>query len=267
MALVRATWHPTLTVYRLSLITLTTALSTAKVFTTSAASVTIDWVIGIVVFLLVFFLSYYDSDENANPRWLFRTGALEGLQTATRLILRKFASLNDQAAEPAQPPRIRRRLRTPKLTVYRSLITLAAIGFGTSKLYLSLIGEETAPKALEWVYGVVVTLGLYWLGLYEYSPNGPIPWLFTEDCAPLARAMAKLLIGAGTMFLILWGIRSGIYLSIEWVMAIDWYMVLLAVLLIAMTVIGIVSPALFSYLDFLLWVVFSLIDPEGFRHF
>ena len=38
------------------------------------------------------------------------------------------------------------------------LVTSAAIAFGTSKLYLSLSGEETAPKAIEWVYSVVVSL-------------------------------------------------------------------------------------------------------------
>jgi hypothetical protein len=69
------------------------------------------------------------------------------------------------------------------------------------------------------------------------------------------------------MLFILWGIRSGAYLFVEWLMAIDWYKVLLVVLLIAMTIVGIVSPALFELLDALLWIVFSLIDPDGFRNF
>jgi hypothetical protein len=38
------------------------------------------------------------------------------------------------------------------------LVTSAAIGFGTSKLYLSLSGEVAAPKAIEWVYSVLVSL-------------------------------------------------------------------------------------------------------------
>ena len=44
-------WHPKLTVYRLGLAVVTIALSTAKALC-SPASVTLDWVIGIVFFLL-----------------------------------------------------------------------------------------------------------------------------------------------------------------------------------------------------------------------
>ena len=44
-------WHPKLTVYRLGLIIVTIALSSAKALC-SPASVTLEWVIGIVFFLL-----------------------------------------------------------------------------------------------------------------------------------------------------------------------------------------------------------------------
>jgi hypothetical protein len=47
-----STWHPTLTVYRLGLGSFTIGLSTAKALASPTASVTIDWVIGIVFFLL-----------------------------------------------------------------------------------------------------------------------------------------------------------------------------------------------------------------------
>jgi hypothetical protein len=33
-----------------------------------------------------------------------------------------------------------------------------AISFGTAKAYLSYRGKEGAPKAVEWVYGAIVSL-------------------------------------------------------------------------------------------------------------
>ncbi|TEB27244.1 hypothetical protein FA13DRAFT_1578794, partial [Coprinellus micaceus] len=69
----------------------------------------------------------------------------------------------------------------PFITGYRVLVSAMAISFGTAKAYLSYRGKEGAPKAVEWVYGAIVSLSFYWLGLYEDSPRGEFPWLFDAD--------------------------------------------------------------------------------------
>jgi hypothetical protein len=62
-----------------------------------------------------------------------------------------YITLGDEDME-AVPPRFR------TMTAYRLLVTVSAICFGTTKAYLSLRGETTVRKALEWVYSAVVSL-------------------------------------------------------------------------------------------------------------
>ncbi|TDL24732.1 hypothetical protein BD410DRAFT_718406 [Rickenella mellea] len=75
-----------------------------------------------------------------------------------------------------------------KLTGYRLIVILTTAGFGLSKAALSYHGKSTAPTTLEWLYGIVITVGLYWIGLYEHNSSQRLPLLFTKDyAAPLWR--------------------------------------------------------------------------------
>jgi len=47
----------------------------------------------------------------------------------------------------------------PLITGYRLLVTLLTIIFGMSKAILSYRSQSAAPTTLDWVFGVVVTLG------------------------------------------------------------------------------------------------------------
>ncbi|TFK31737.1 hypothetical protein BDQ12DRAFT_92627 [Crucibulum laeve] len=71
--------------------------------------------------------------------------------------------------------------RHPKLTGYRLLVIILTASFGFSKAALSYRGESTAPTTLDWLYGVVVFLMLYWLGIYEKHALHNSPWLFEVD--------------------------------------------------------------------------------------
>ncbi|KAF9221699.1 hypothetical protein BS17DRAFT_647368, partial [Gyrodon lividus] len=59
------------------------------------------------------------------------------------------------------------RARQAKLTGYRLLVVSLTIVFGTAQAVLTLQGQKSAPPTLGWVFGVVITLFLIWLGWYE----------------------------------------------------------------------------------------------------
>ncbi|TDL14462.1 hypothetical protein BD410DRAFT_681061, partial [Rickenella mellea] len=75
----------------------------------------------------------------------------------------------------------------PKLTGYRIiLISLTAL-FGISKAILSYRGQSVAPTSLELLFGVVCSIALYWLGLYEKRPPPSLRWMFKRDYSPYVK--------------------------------------------------------------------------------
>ncbi|TDL19076.1 hypothetical protein BD410DRAFT_806027 [Rickenella mellea] len=73
------------------------------------------------------------------------------------------------------------RLRHPTITPYRLIITCLTAGFGLSKASLAYRGLSASPTTLEWIFGVIVTITLFWLGLYEESAPQSFTWLFEKD--------------------------------------------------------------------------------------
>ncbi|PPQ90777.1 hypothetical protein CVT25_010166 [Psilocybe cyanescens] len=69
----------------------------------------------------------------------------------------------------------------PRMTGYRILVIALTTGFGLSKAKLSYDGYSTAPNTLDWLYGVVAFLIIYWLGIYERHAMHSMPWLFEID--------------------------------------------------------------------------------------
>jgi len=63
-----------------------------------------------------------------------------------------------------------------KLTGYRLLNILIIFTIGLAKFILSLNGQSVAPTGLEWAGGSVLTILLYWIGLYE-AVEPPIVFL------------------------------------------------------------------------------------------
>ncbi|TDL19101.1 hypothetical protein BD410DRAFT_792523 [Rickenella mellea] len=74
-----------------------------------------------------------------------------------------------------------KRLRHPTITPFRLMITCLTAGFGMSKAWLAYRGLPTFPTTLEWVFGVMVTIALFWLGLYEEEAPQSCSWLFEKD--------------------------------------------------------------------------------------
>ncbi|KAF8967693.1 hypothetical protein BDZ97DRAFT_505399 [Flammula alnicola] len=69
----------------------------------------------------------------------------------------------------------------PKMTGYRILVIFLTAGFGLSKAKLSYQGKSTAPNTLDWMYGVVAFLILYWLGIYERHSMHNMRLMFEVD--------------------------------------------------------------------------------------
>ncbi|KDQ57199.1 hypothetical protein JAAARDRAFT_157340, partial [Jaapia argillacea MUCL 33604] len=79
----------------------------------------------------------------------------------------------------------------PKLTAFRIIVLGLTISYGVSKAFLSSKDLSTASITVEWLFSVVVTLSLYWLGLYEEIYPEAIPWLFGRDYTPILRQMFR----------------------------------------------------------------------------
>ncbi|KDQ50624.1 hypothetical protein JAAARDRAFT_581263 [Jaapia argillacea MUCL 33604] len=72
----------------------------------------------------------------------------------------------------------------PALTGYRLSLTVVAICFGLSKAVLSYCGYTTVPSTLDWVFGVLISISFFWLGLYETSSTQVLPAIFETDYTP-----------------------------------------------------------------------------------
>jgi len=80
-----------------------------------------------------------------------------------------------------------------KLTGYRLVTVTTVFCFGTIKSILTYKSQSIAPTTLDWVSGTFLTLGLYWIGLYEDSNKWK--WFFHVDFAPAIGYCAKRVVG------------------------------------------------------------------------
>ncbi|TFK32257.1 hypothetical protein BDQ12DRAFT_566462, partial [Crucibulum laeve] len=69
----------------------------------------------------------------------------------------------------------------PKVTAYRLIVIVLTFGFGLAKAIVTYQGKAIYSVTLEWIFGVVIFLFLYWLGLYENSCTKTMPSLFHVD--------------------------------------------------------------------------------------
>ncbi|KAI0086331.1 hypothetical protein BDY19DRAFT_960865 [Irpex rosettiformis] len=72
-----------------------------------------------------------------------------------------------------------------KVTGYRILNTVVIITFGVWKGVASFRGEAIMSNTLDILLGVVLTIGLFWLGCYEAVQPPRMIWLFHRDYAVL----------------------------------------------------------------------------------
>lgn len=103
----------------------------------------------------VFFLSYYDGDDNAEPKWLFGTDLMDSIR-ATTMNFGLSIPFYDNTELSGM---LFVNERHPPITGHRLLVSLAAFGLGTAKAILCMNADRpTAPKAVEWVYAAIVSV-------------------------------------------------------------------------------------------------------------
>ncbi|TDL19100.1 hypothetical protein BD410DRAFT_684318, partial [Rickenella mellea] len=66
----------------------------------------------------------------------------------------------------------------PAITPCRFVIICLTGGFGLSKAFLAYRGLSSFPTTLEWVFGVVVSIAVFWLGIFEEEAPPSCSWLF-----------------------------------------------------------------------------------------
>lgn len=97
-----------------------------------------------------FFLTRYETKEHATPVWFFKTDLIARVRRAGIGI--------PQYDTDERPQELVVRHAKPPVTGYRILVSAAAVSFGVVKATLSYTGYGAAPKAVDWVYGVIVTV-------------------------------------------------------------------------------------------------------------
>ncbi|KAH6907465.1 hypothetical protein BKA70DRAFT_356835 [Coprinopsis sp. MPI-PUGE-AT-0042] len=179
--LVTYPWHPKLTVSRLLVISSTVGLGIAKATAAyrgeTIAPVTIEWITTTLVFLIYLVLSVVELNHRPRPAWLFQRDTLDIVwMFARKLSFRPpVYETRETTAELLVTP------RHPPITLYRLLVTFTALRFGLLKAAFSYLGKTTEPTTLDWLLGVVVTTGLYYLGLYERSSRHVLSSIFEQD--------------------------------------------------------------------------------------
>ncbi|KIM40722.1 hypothetical protein M413DRAFT_446112 [Hebeloma cylindrosporum] len=174
-------WHPKLTLYRLLVILSSVGLAAAKTATSylnlTSASITLEWILGVAVFLFFHVLGAYEETNNPYFSWLFNFDCMEYLWAC----LRKLVGFN-RPYYISDEIDIRHRVEIPPLfTGYRIIVTLVVATIGMSKSALLYGHKPTEATAVECVFGVGVATALYCLGLYEASSLKVYPKLFHVD--------------------------------------------------------------------------------------
>ncbi|KAF8972518.1 hypothetical protein BDZ97DRAFT_1781409 [Flammula alnicola] len=209
-------WHPRLTPYRLMILLTTICIGTAKAVATQRGSmdvpITLDWVSGVVVFLVFFLTGPYESRKDI-PRylaWMFELDCMDAiwwLLDAALSIPRPRYMTEERPTEAIETD-------STIFTTYRLLTSATVTLFGMTKAGLSYWGLSTGANWVDWLLGVVATSILYILGLYENNSLGKWASFFMTDRSQMVYAGRK--IGAYTLFVgLVWAGLSGVIKTSE----------------------------------------------------
>ncbi|KDR82207.1 hypothetical protein GALMADRAFT_152949 [Galerina marginata CBS 339.88] len=168
----RGSWYPKITPFRLLNILIPISTATAKAVTSfrgnSTVPETLEWISGVVVFLLLFHAGYYESDQKP-PRclaWAFETDCMDYLWRLLGFFYIPRPHYN--SVERSDP--------LPTSTLYRHLVVNCFVSFGLTKAWLNGSGFSAASIWVEWLLA-----GLYIAGLYENNSVGIWPTFFEES--------------------------------------------------------------------------------------
>ncbi|KDQ58460.1 hypothetical protein JAAARDRAFT_176422 [Jaapia argillacea MUCL 33604] len=180
----RTSWRPQFTGYRALVILLTVGFGSLKAILSyknlTIASTTVEWISGVVIYVGLFWLGLYETAHPSAIPWLFErdyTHSVRRFVNPRAVVTTRGGIIEYNIAESHQN-------RRATLTAYRILVSTLVASLGLTKASLTYQGYSTVPTTLDWISGTLLAVGLYWLGLYESSPDNSLPLLFTADYQP-----------------------------------------------------------------------------------
>ncbi|KIM40796.1 hypothetical protein M413DRAFT_168201 [Hebeloma cylindrosporum] len=177
-------WHPKLTLYRLLVILSTVGVGVAKEVTSylnlTYASITLEWILGVVLFLVLYILGIFELTYTRRLAWFFEFDYLDYWWK----FLYQFAGTHRPSYTSDENNTGDDFSDHPPMTGYRLLITSTVFGVGITKSVLVYGNRQTEATTVECVIGIFVATGLYWLGLYEASSTKVYPAFFHIDYSP-----------------------------------------------------------------------------------
>ncbi|CAA7263500.1 unnamed protein product [Cyclocybe aegerita] len=180
-------WFPKLTPYRLVVLSTTIGLGTAKAISSyigyDTISITLEWISGVVLFLVLHLSGHYDSPSSKPAskflRWIFDIDCLDLLWKVLSLVcVPRPNYLSDELPMPEKSELYGYRVQ---VTYYRLLVSGTIFSFGVGKASLVYLDYPSTANWVDWTLAVVLTSFLYVLGLYEMNSLGRWSWSFVQD--------------------------------------------------------------------------------------
>ncbi|KAF5327260.1 hypothetical protein D9619_003933 [Psilocybe cf. subviscida] len=189
-------WHPKLTPYRLLVLGTTISVGTAKAVAAhggdQSASTTLEWVSGVVIFLILHSMSTYDESPKDPPPllgWLFTIDCVDyiwRLLSLLRIPCPSYSSVPEPMARLNVHGREHTRNVIP-VTLHRLFVSFITAVFGLTKATMTYSGYSVGANWVDWTLGVVVTSILFILGMYENNSIGMWHAFFARDHSTATR--------------------------------------------------------------------------------
>ncbi|KIK02654.1 hypothetical protein K443DRAFT_511681 [Laccaria amethystina LaAM-08-1] len=202
--------RPPITPYDISVLLTTIVVGIAKALTTAdgatIASTTLEWVGGVLIFLVLYVIGWYKSHEPKARwmEWFFNTESHHFPHNLRKPTLDSINGINEPPALGTKD--------TPIVTGNRIFVTVSVVGFGMSKAIVTYHGLPTSANTLDWVFAIVISSLTYCLEMYQDEAPSAWPSVFQTDYQPLIYSAPSFL-GIGFRFLI------GLYVIFFWVVA------------------------------------------------
>ncbi|KAF9055707.1 hypothetical protein BJ165DRAFT_438389 [Panaeolus papilionaceus] len=176
-------WYPKLTPFRSVTLIVGIALGVLKAVLTYQGSqfapVAVEWICGTALFLLFYFLDALEKDirlHDDSSIWFYDYDCLNLLWKPMRWFGIKIPEYSTSEA-----PIWNTYSSKPIVTNYRLLVSGTVLILGMLKAVLAYLGKSDGATAVDWIFGVIITAGLYILGLYECNTAKLLPSLFARN--------------------------------------------------------------------------------------
>ncbi|KAF5327258.1 hypothetical protein D9619_003935 [Psilocybe cf. subviscida] len=205
-------WHPKVTPYRLLVLGTTMGVGTTKAMAAQrgdeGASTTLEWVSGVVIFLILHTMSTYDESPKEPPPLLGWMFTVDCIDYVWRFLSFLHISRPSYSSAPQAVPHLIAQsekdhtANAVPVTLYRLCVCFTTVSFGLTKAALVYFGFSTGANWVDWTLGVVGTSILFMLGMYENNTTGKWHAFFVPDHSTETQYGVSLI--ALTLMSLLW---------------------------------------------------------------